>query len=170
MTRKDHMVKWSVYGLALLLVWLIDIAVLSRYPLWGVHPILLPLAVAAVAALESPFSGGAFGLVTGLLWCTTYAGVSAVQIFLLTATGLLVGIAAQYALSRAFPGFFICAIGALAIQEGYRLLAHLLMQSPNMSSYLQVAGLEFGWTLVWSAPVYLLFYLVYRRVGGTKLA
>ena len=51
MTRHDFLVKWGVYALALLPVWLLETYVFARLPLFGVRPMLLPLAVAAVAVL-----------------------------------------------------------------------------------------------------------------------
>ena len=49
MTRSDFIIKWGVYTLALVPVWILELYVLSRYPLFGVKPMLLPLAVVAVA-------------------------------------------------------------------------------------------------------------------------
>ena len=46
MTRRDQLFKWAVYALGLLPIWVLDAFVLSRYPLFGVTPILLPVAVA----------------------------------------------------------------------------------------------------------------------------
>ena len=46
MTRRDQLFKWAVYALGLLPVWVLDAFVLSRYPLFGVTPILLPVATA----------------------------------------------------------------------------------------------------------------------------
>ena len=48
MTRRDLFHKWLIYALGLLPVWLLDAYLLPRYPLFGVTPMLLPLAVAAV--------------------------------------------------------------------------------------------------------------------------
>ena len=52
MTRQDLIHKWAVYALALLPVWLLDSCILPRFPLFGVTPMLLPLALTAVAVLE----------------------------------------------------------------------------------------------------------------------
>ena len=61
MTTKDFTVKWLAYALALLPVWLMECFLLSRYPLFGVKPMLLPLAVVAVATLEGGAAGAGFG-------------------------------------------------------------------------------------------------------------
>ena len=52
MTRQDLIHKWAVYALALLPVWLLDSCILPRFPLFGITPMLLPLALRAVAVLE----------------------------------------------------------------------------------------------------------------------
>mgnify|MGYP000712518133 CR=1 FL=1 len=57
MTRRDQIHKWFVYALALIPVWLLDEFVLNRIPLFGVIPMLLPLAVVAVAVLEGRWPG-----------------------------------------------------------------------------------------------------------------
>ena len=49
MTRQDLIHKWAVYALALLPVWLLDSCILPRFPLFGVTPMLLPLALTAGA-------------------------------------------------------------------------------------------------------------------------
>ena len=68
MTRQDLIHKWAVYALALLPVWLLDSCILPRFPLFGVTPMLLPLALTAVAVLEGSGAGGGFGLAVGLVW------------------------------------------------------------------------------------------------------
>ncbi|MBM6927418.1 hypothetical protein H6B51_16240, partial [Pseudoflavonifractor phocaeensis] len=47
MTRQDFFIKWGVYALALLPVWFCEVYLLNRYPLFGVAPMLLPLAAMA---------------------------------------------------------------------------------------------------------------------------
>ena len=52
MTRQDFLIKWGVYALALVPVWFLELFVLNRFPLFGVAPMLLPLAAVCVAVLE----------------------------------------------------------------------------------------------------------------------
>ena len=62
MTRQDLIHKWAVYALALLPVWLLDSCILPRFPLFGITPMLLPLALTAVAVLEGSVAGAGFGM------------------------------------------------------------------------------------------------------------
>ena len=111
MTRRDFIRKWLVYALGLLPVWLLDAYILPRYPLYGASPMLLPLAVAAVAVLEGAYSGTGFGLAVGLLWELAYPGGFGGLVFFLALAGMVMGAVSQYALSQSFPGCLICAAG-----------------------------------------------------------
>ena len=49
MTTRDQVHKWFFYALGLVPIWVLDAFVLNRIAPFGVIPMLLPLAVAAVA-------------------------------------------------------------------------------------------------------------------------
>lgn len=170
MTRSDLIHKWLVYALALLPVWLMDAYVLSRYPILGVTPMLLPLAAAAVAVMEGAFAGTGFGMAVGLLWELGYAGGFGGLVFGMALAGMGMGTLAQYALSQSFPGYFLCACLLVGALDGLRIFRELFIQSAALPALLEVAVPEFLLTMAWSPAVYLLFRAVYRRVGGTKLA
>ena len=158
MTRRDQIYKWCIYALGLFPIWVLDAFVLSRYPLLGITPTLLPLAVSA------------FGLAVGLLWTLAYPGSSSLLVFGMALAGFLVGIVSQYALNQNFLGCLICSAAVLAVQEVVRLLAGLFTQIAPIQSLLQVAVPEFLWSLCWMPLVYLIFRSIFRRVGGTRLA
>lgn len=170
MTRRDYIQKWLTYALALAPVWLLDAYVLSRYPVFGVTPMLLPLAAAAVAVLEGAFAGTGFGLAVGLLWELGYPGGFGGLVFGMALAGMALGCLAQYALSQSFPGYLICSCALVAALDALRILSALFTQSAALPALLQVAIPECLLTLAWSPLVYLLFRVVYNRVGGTRLA
>ncbi len=170
MTRRDVIHKWLVYSLGLLPVWLLDAYILPRCPLFGVVPMLLPLAVAAVAVLEGAYAGTGFGLGVGLLWELAYPGGFGGSVFFLALAGMAMGAVSQYALNQSFVGCLICAAGELALLDFLRVTRMLFINAASLSALLQVAVPEFLWSLVWTPLVWLLFRAVYNRVGGTKLA
>ena len=170
MTRRDLIHKWAVYALGLLPVWVLDAYILSRYPLWGTSPMLLPLAVAAVAVLEGAYAGTGFGLAVGLLWELAYPGGFGGLVFYLALAGMAMGAVSQYALSQSFAGCLICSAGVLGLLDLLRVARGLLVDLASLSDLLQVAAPEFFWSLAWTPLVWLLFRSIYRRVGGTKLA
>ena len=170
MTRQDQMIKWLVYTLGLLPIWILDAFILGRYPLFGVSPILLPLAVVAVSILEGATAGAGFGLGVGLLWALGYPGGMGGMVLFLTLAGMLSGSAAQYALTQGFAGCLICSAGVLTALETLRIVWRLFIQLAPTPVLLEVAGKEFLWTLAWTPVVYFIFRCVFRKVGLDRLA
>jgi len=170
MTQRDYIHKWLVYALGLVPVWLLDACILPRYPLWGVTPMLLPLAAAAVSVLEGAYAGTGFGLGVGLLWELAYPGGFGGLVFYMALAGMAMGAVSQYALSQSFPGCFICAAGALGLLDLLRMARMLFINAADLSELLRVAVPEFLWSMAWTPLVWLLFRAIYHRVGGTRLA
>ncbi len=170
MTRRDLFHKWAVYGLGLLPVWLLDAYILSRYPLLGVTPMLLPLAAAAVAVLEGARAGTGFGLAVGLLWELAYPGGFGGLVFGMALAGMAMGALAQYALSQSFPGHLVCSACLLLALDGLRVVRGLLTHAASLPALLRVAAPEILWSMAWALPVWLLFRAIHRRVGGAALA
>ena len=126
MTRRDLIHKWLVYALGLLPLWLLDDYILPRYPLFGVTPMLLPVAAAAVAVLEGAYAGAGFGMAVGLLWELAYPGGFGGLVLGMALAGMAIGALAQYALSQSFPGCLLCSAAILALLD----LLRVLRQSP----------------------------------------
>ena len=123
MTRQDLIHKWAVYALALLPVWLLDSCILPRFPLFGVTPMLLPLALTAVAVLEGSGAGGGFGLAVGVLCDAVYFGTRGAMTLGLCLLCCACGAAAQYALNQGFWGCLLCSAAVLAVIDAGRILA-----------------------------------------------
>lgn len=164
MTTKDFLIKWLAYALALLPVWFLQEFLLSRYPLWGVKPMLLPLCAVAVATLEGSLGGAGFGLGVGLLFDAFSASVPGISILLMTLLGLGAGLLAQYVLRQDLIGCFLCSVLALSALDLLRIWGHLLAQAAPLSPMLELAGREILWSLCFVPPVYLLFRWVFHRV------
>ena len=169
MTRGDFLFKWFWYAMAVLPVWLAEDLIFSRFPLFGVSPVLLPLAVVAVAVLEGPVAGAGFGLGVGLLWSAVLTGPGPLSVAGLALAGAVTGGLAQYVLKQTYPGCLICSAGVLGILDLGRMARRLMDGTAGLGAALAVAGPEIIVSLLFVAPVYLLFRKVYSKVGGTKL-
>ena len=95
--------------LGLVPIWVLDAFVLNRIAPFGVIPMLLPLAVAAVAVLEGAYAGTGFGLAVGLLWELSYAGGFGGLVFGMALAGMAVGAVSQYVLSQNFFSCLLCS-------------------------------------------------------------
>ena len=164
MTRRDQIHKWFVYALGLLPVWILDEFILTRIPLLGVVPMLLPLAAVAVATLEGATAGAGFGLAVGVLFDAVTPGAAGVMTFAMALVGLGTGLLAQYVLRQDLIGCLICSALALCVIDAGRVAGRLFLVSAPLEPMLAVAGKEILWSLCFVPLVYLLFRWVFRRV------
>lgn len=164
MTTKDFTVKWLAYALALLPLWFLEAYLLSRYPLYGVKPMLLPLCAIAVATLEGATAGTGFALGVGLLFDAMDPGVPGVMIFIMALLGLGAGLLAQYVLRQDLVGCFLCSALALVVLDVLRVARRLLMGAAPLRPMLELAGKEILWSLCFVPLVYLVFRWIFRRV------
>lgn len=164
MTRSDFIIKWGAYGLALLPVWVLELYVFSRYPFFGVKPMLLPLAAVTVAVLEGSTAGGGFGLFVGILCDACYHDTYGGMTLGLCLVGVCAGAVSRYALRQNLLGCLLCSLGGLLVVDGARVLARLFRQTAPLDALLGVALPEVAWSLVFVFPVYALFFWVFQRV------
>lgn len=164
MTTRDFGIKWLAYGLALLPVWVAEAFLFSRYPLYGVKPMLLPLAAAAVAALEGASGGAGFGLAVGILFDAGQGAVPGVFTLALTGMGLCTGLLCRYFLRQNLVGCFLCSAMTLCAIDALRVLSRLLARTASLDLLLTLAGKEILWSLCFVPPVYLMFRWVFNRV------
>lgn len=163
MTRRDYMWKWLAYGVALLLVAVVNYQVLTALPLHAV-PVLLPMAVVAVGVLEGAVSGAGFGVAAGLLLSAATHG-SPLWVAVLPLLGLVCGLLTQYVLRRDFVGFLLAGLAAGAVYEAAQTAAHLLDGAAGLETLLRVAVPEYLWTAAFSIPVYGVCHFCCRHYG-----
>lgn len=112
--------------LFLFLSFLLQTTVFSRLRIFGVCPLLLPLAVVGYAMFTGSTNGGIFGIFAGIL-CDISMNEPAVLFTLtLTAVGLITGWIASTFLVKGFPTFLLCSVCTLmlcAFVQGFSLLA-----------------------------------------------
>lgn len=164
MTRQDFLIKWGVYALALLPVWFCEVFLLNRFPLFGVAPMLLPLAAIAVAVLEGTVAGAGFGLGVGILCDAVYFNPDGAMTVGLCLLGVGAGALSQYVVRQNLVGCLLCSLLALVCIDGVRILANLLTGAATLPVLLSLAGREIAWSMVFVLPVYALFLWVFRRV------
>lgn len=170
MTFQHQLHKWVYYGLALLVVWLLDSQILNRFPVFGVIPMLLPLVVVVVGVLEGTYAGTGFGMAVGLLWELTYPDGFGGLVFGMALAGMVTGAISQFALSQSLISCLLCSAGVLVILDGMRILRALFVQLDTLDVLLGIAVPEVFLSLCWTPVVYLLFHHVFQKVGGTRLA
>lgn len=165
MTRQDLIKKWFSYGVVLVLTALLQSLVLTRLRLWGVIPMLLPLALVALATLEGPVAGAGFGIAVGVFSMYVDSG-SAWVVVLSCLGGLAVGLIARYVLRQDFVGHFICSAGVLALRLAWCVLPRWAEGVAELPVLLSVGVPELLWSMAFTPVIYLMFRFVYRRWGS----
>ncbi len=151
MTRRDTVIKWLAYGVALILIAILNYYVIGPLPI--ALPLLLPMAAVAVGTLEGPLFGAGFGIAAGAVMFTV-GHSSPLLLPILAAVGWLCGLMTQYVLRRDLVGHLLCAIITTVAWEAFEVGSRLLGGVAPIRTLLRVAGPELLWTLVFSFPVY----------------
>lgn len=165
MTARDSFFKWLCYALGVLPVWILETMVLNRLPVWGVIPVLLPLAGAAVSLWEGPFSGSLFGLFLGLFADGLYPGTPGGMTLGLALLGCLCGLLAQYGLRQNYLGYLLCSALSLTLIDLVRVAWSFFSGLAPLPPLALLAGKEILWSLVFTIPIYPLFKWIHSRVG-----
>lgn len=165
MPIRNWLIKWSLYGLALLLIYLLQTLVTDRILILGVRPDLIPVAIVAVAILEGGVGGAGFGLGAGLFSVAAFYDVSILIILIYPLAGAIVGLVAEYVLQNNFLSCFLCVVIFFAVMEIWRVLPPLI-GGDSLAALLRIALPELLYSLIFTLPIYFLFHAVYKRVGG----
>lgn len=164
MTRRDFIIKWLLYVLALLPVFILNQYILPWFPIFGIVPTLLPVASVTLAVLEGPAGGAGFGLFVGILADALIPGLPGWSTLLFPLLGLGAGAAARYGIHQNYPGCLICSTGALILIGLGRVIYYLLCAYGSVWELLGVAVPEILLSLVFTPLIYGIFLWVHRRV------
>lgn len=162
MTRRDIIIKWIAYGVALVVITIFNFSVLGRVPI--ALPLLLPMAAVAAGTLEGPKFGAGFGMAAGLVM-STIGHRSVFCIAALALLGWLCGLLALYVLRRDLVGHILCAVSAMLLWEIGQVAYLWATDFAAPALLLKTALGEFVWTLLFSLPVYWVFRFCCRHYG-----
>ncbi len=164
MTRQDCIIKWLLYGLSVLPVWWLELYVLGNFPVFGVTPLLLPLAVVAVALHEGAVGGAGFGLCVGILCNSLYDGTGGIMTLALTLVGMGVGLMTQYVLSQTLWGQLLTSAMTMGLLSGGQMLVYWFGDMATLSVLLGVAIPEIFVSLLYVFLLYPYYVWVKKRI------
>ena len=164
MTRRDYILQWTAYGIALLVVTGMERLVFNRIPVYGVIPVLLPAALVACSVLESAKSGAAYGIAVGVMM-SVGAGGGYWRIVVCAAAGLCCGLLARYVIRHDFVGHLLCCLLLLALRMAWCIGIRLLTEVASFEVLINVALPELVWSMVLSVPIYFIYRFICRHWG-----
>ena len=164
LARNETIFKWTLYGAASLLCFLIQWALLQRICVWGAIPFVYPLVAVIPATRESPTAGTVFALAVGVV-CDLLLPAPIPCLYTLAFP--LAGLCASLLSQGAIRAGFLCSSISAAIAFLFTdLLQCLVLWSRGKAAWEAGAFLalrETAVTLPLVLPVTALFQAVWRR-------
>jgi hypothetical protein len=119
LTKKQRLslLKWTLYGLVLLVFSVLQDVILSRVDIFGATTDLVPCAILLICVLQGTEKGSVFALVAAA--CYQFSGTAPGYhvIVLLPAVGIFATMARQSYLRKTKSSDILCAIAAVLVYE-----------------------------------------------------
>jgi len=161
---KQLIVRVLIHAGVLLALFVLQAMVFSRLRIFGIAPLILPVAVVGVAIFEGPTWGGGFGLAAGALTDMAFLNSTVLFTILLTALGMGIGLLSEYLLSRGFPSYFLSSLGALVVIAFFQMFALLVFHRQPPLALIRVAGLQTLYSILFAVPLYYLARAIGKRI------
>ena len=115
LVNKDKIRRTLLLALYLVLTVLLQNTAFARFRILGVHALILPAVVVAVAMFHGAVWGGVFGLFAGLLGDMGFPETTVLFLTLLPLLGFAVGMLSEHLVSRTLPAFLCVTFLALLV-------------------------------------------------------
>lgn len=160
--------KWFLYALGVVPVWILETMILNRLPVFGVIPVLLPLAGVAVALWEGPVPGGAFGLGLGVVADALYPGIPGGMTLGLALLGCLVGLMAENGVRQNYLGYLLSSAVCMLLLDGVRVLWGAVSGLGPIGALALVGLKEVLWSLCFTLLIYPIFKRIHRKTAKLR--
>jgi len=168
MLPKSYLIyKWSVYGLATVLLFALQHLLLNHIQIWGVTPFLYPMLPAVLASYEGLRRGSVFGLVLGavcdILIAGPFDGFYTVTFTVIALVSALIG-------EKLLSSDILCALTVSSLSLVATGLLHTLVLLLAGHNYpllmLRITLLEMILSLPSLVVIAPLYRLIYRRCAA----
>lgn len=116
-SQRSTLLKWTLYGLLLLLLSLVQDAVMSRFSYRGATTDLVACGILLICLLQTPDTGAIFSLIGSTLYVFSGSAQGYYCIVLLTFLGVLLNILRHILLSKRFLSILLCVIVGVMAYE-----------------------------------------------------
>lgn len=165
-TPKKKIKRILAHILLLFLLYILQTSVFTHIRLFGVFPLILPLAVVGIGLFEDGFNGGVWGIVAGLLCDMSLADSSVLFTVSLAVIGFLTGFLSEFILARGFPTYFFLSVLVLAVLSFLQMFQYLIFDHISFKILSRVALNQTLYSALFIIPVY---YPVKRVTRKTRV-
>lgn len=159
--QQKTLLKWSLYGLLLVVLSVVQDTLLSRVRLWGATTELVPCGIFLICILVGTQSGSLFSLIAGLLYL--FSGTAPGPYSMVFITFLSVGVCMlrQAFLQPSFSAACLCSALAMVLYEGLNFAFGLVLGLTHLS---RIGG--FFITAVLSLLAVPILYPIFKAIGA----
>lgn len=162
--QRRSILKWTLYGVLLVALSLLQDAVLCKFRVMGATTELVPVGIFVICILEGAETGSIFALVSSLLYL--FSGTAAGPYTMLFITVLAVGVTIwrQAYLQKGFAAALLCAASATLVLQLLQFVVGLFLQATipsRFTGFLITAGLSMV-----AIPVLYPIALSIESIGG----
>lgn len=162
--QKLTLLKWSLYGVVLLLLLAVQDVIMSRVSIQGATTDLLPCAILLITVMENVYTGSLFALISATMFVFTGSAPGPYVIAYLCFLGIGAAAFRQLYWHRSFSSTVLCAGIALMVYELaiYGTGVFLSLTYWSRIGVFALTGL-ISWCLM--LPLYPLIHLI-QKIGG----
>lgn len=119
LTKKQRrsLLKWSLYGLVLLVLSVLQDVIFSRLRIAGAATDLVPCGIFLICMLEGIHTGSVFALVSSLLYLFTGTAPGAYAMVILVVLAVLLCVFRQAYLQKDFSAVVLCSVVGMFLYE-----------------------------------------------------
>jgi len=152
MPNKRFFIKLGLHALFLLVVYILQHYVFSRIPVWGVRPLILPVAAMGIGFFGGIAWGGVFGVFAGFL-CDIAFVTTPLFTILMPALGIGSGLLAEYALLETLLSYLITSLLGLLVISFLQMFPFVFFRDVQLPVLLKVAALQTVYSLLFVFPL-----------------
>ena len=143
----------AYFGL-LLLLYILQAMVFPYIKVFGVKPLILPVAVMCVSLFDGYLRGGLFGLAAGMLCDLSFNQPILQFTIFMTALGLVAGYLFDTVMSTGFLAFLMCTAGALVVCAVIQWFPLVVYNGTDFLAVLKVTAIQTVYSAIFTFPLY----------------
>ena len=162
--QRKAILKWSLYGLSLLILSVLQDVILCRFRLFGATTELVPCAIFLICVLSGTEQGSIFALISSALYLFSGTAPGPYSMVFITFLAILVSILRQGFLQKGFAAAMLCTALATVV---YVLLNFVIGVFLGLAPLERILGacITAGLSLL-PAPVLYPVFLSIGSIGG----
>lgn len=163
---KQNVKRVLLHVILLLVLYILQTSVFTRFRLFGVYPMLLPLAVVGIGLFEDGLWGGIWGIAAGVLCDISIADSFFMFTVTLAVIGFFSGFFSEFILARGFPSFFVLSLISLVLIAFLQMFKYLVFYRISFMVLSKVALFQILYSALFIIPVYYPVRRITRRIRG----